>query len=80
MQVVGKIGEVVEVDSKGRIVIPVSIRDRFGIGGGSKLVLELRDSEILPKKYEIDVLAISHSDSHTVQLVVSREILFMNFS
>jgi AbrB family looped-hinge helix DNA binding protein len=43
----GKMGEVVEVDEKGRILIPISIRNTLGIEKGVKLVLEIRGSEIV---------------------------------
>jgi AbrB family looped-hinge helix DNA binding protein len=40
-------GEVVETDSKGRIVIPSSIRNKFGLDKGSQLLIESRDNEIV---------------------------------
>ena len=40
-------GEVVEIDSKGRIVIPSSIRNKFGLSDGARLVIEIRDDEIV---------------------------------
>jgi AbrB family looped-hinge helix DNA binding protein len=40
-------GEVVEVDSNGRIVIPISIRDKLGIENGVRLVLEIKGDEIV---------------------------------
>ncbi len=35
MQEVGNVGEIVEVDAKGRIVIPIELREKFGIEKGS---------------------------------------------
>jgi AbrB family looped-hinge helix DNA binding protein len=43
----GKMGEVVEVDSKGRIAIPSSIRNKFGLGKGKQSVVEIRGDEIV---------------------------------
>jgi AbrB family looped-hinge helix DNA binding protein len=43
----GKMGEIVEMDSKGRIVIPSSIRNRFGLGEGALLLIEIRGDEIV---------------------------------
>ena len=40
-------GEIVEVDSKGRIVIPSSIRSKLGLGEGTQLVLEVRGDEVV---------------------------------
>jgi len=40
-------GEVVEVDSKGRIVIPSSIRNKFGLSEGTQLVIEIGDDKIV---------------------------------
>jgi len=42
--------EVVEVDSKGRIVIPNSIRSKFGFKEGTQLVIEIRSDEIVVRK------------------------------
>lgn len=46
-------GEIVEMDEKGRIVIPISVRNTFGIEKGVKLVLEIRGNEIVITKIEI---------------------------
>jgi AbrB family looped-hinge helix DNA binding protein len=46
-------GEIVEVDEKGRILIPISIRNTLGIEKGVKLVLEIRGSEIVITRIEI---------------------------
>jgi len=40
-------GEVVEVDSKGRIVIPISIRNKLALKEGDQLVAEIRSDEIV---------------------------------
>jgi len=40
-------GEIVEMDSKGRIVIPSSIRNKFGLSDGVHLVIEIRGDEIV---------------------------------
>jgi len=40
-------GEMVEVDSKGRIVIPSSIRSRFGLNAGAQLVVDIRNDEVV---------------------------------
>jgi len=45
-------GEMVEVDSKGRIVIPIHIRNTLGIEKGAKLILEIRHSEIVITRLE----------------------------
>ncbi|MGD0550677.1 MAG: AbrB/MazE/SpoVT family DNA-binding domain-containing protein [Candidatus Bathyarchaeia archaeon] len=34
-------GEIVEVDEKGRIVIPATVREKLGVGKGSQLTLEI---------------------------------------
>jgi len=39
--------EVVEVDSKGRIVIPCEIRDKLGLSESSILVVDIRGDEIV---------------------------------
>lgn len=43
-------GEVVEVDSKGRIVIPSSIRSKLGLEKGTSLQAEVRGDEIVLSK------------------------------
>lgn len=45
-------GEVVEVDEKGRILIPISIRNILSIEKGIKLVLEVRDNQIVITRIE----------------------------
>jgi len=49
----GKMAEIVEVDEKGRIVIPSSIRDKLGIERGAKLVLEVGDNEIVLSRIDV---------------------------
>jgi AbrB family looped-hinge helix DNA binding protein len=40
-------GEIVEVDSKGRIVIPSSIRNKLGLSEGTTLVVEVKGDEVV---------------------------------
>ncbi len=49
----GKMGEVVEVDEKGRILIPISMRNALGIEKGLKLVLDIRGREIVIARIDI---------------------------
>ena len=40
-------GEVVEMDSKGRVVIPSEIRNKLGLSETSTLVVDIRGEEIV---------------------------------
>ncbi len=44
--------EVISVSSKGQIVIPEKVRERFGINPGTKLVLIEKEDTLLLKKEE----------------------------
>ncbi|MGB9717000.1 MAG: AbrB/MazE/SpoVT family DNA-binding domain-containing protein [Thermoproteota archaeon] len=41
---------VTKISSKGQVVIPKEIRDRFGILPGEKIIVMTRDEEIILKK------------------------------
>jgi len=43
----GEMGEVVEMDSKGRVVIPSEIRNKLGLSETSTLVVDIRGEEIV---------------------------------
>ncbi len=45
MQEVRNVGRIVEMDGKGRIVIPKTIRERLGLLDGSKIIVESADGE-----------------------------------
>lgn len=55
-------GEIVEMDSKGRILIPISIRNTLGIEKGVKLVLEIRDNQIVITRIEIQPAKEGHQE------------------
>lgn len=44
-----KMGKITELEERGRIVIPKSIRQELKIRAGQKLLIEKRDSEIVLK-------------------------------
>jgi len=47
-------GEVVEVDEKGRIVIPGDVRDKLGLKKGDSISLEVQDHSIVLAKLETE--------------------------
>jgi len=52
----GKMGEVVEIDSKGRIVIPSSIRNKLGLSAGTALVVDIKGDEIVLSQIATEVV------------------------
>lgn len=56
-------GEVVEVDSKRRIVIPSPIRNKFGLSEGAQLVVEIRDDGIALHKIATETPEKIRSDN-----------------
>ncbi len=46
-------GEIVEIDDKGRIVIPKNVRDQLGFVDGSKLVIESDGKKIILRGLEL---------------------------
>jgi AbrB family looped-hinge helix DNA binding protein len=49
----GKMGEVVQIDSKGRIVIPRPIRNRLGLREGTQVLVEATGEEIVLSRVQI---------------------------
>lgn len=48
-----------KVGPKGQVVIPKMFRKAIGVGPGSKVIFELRGSELLVKKPRIDIVKIA---------------------
>jgi len=46
-------GEIVEVDEKGRIVIPSSIRTKLGLGEGTQLVVAIISDQITISRIQV---------------------------
>lgn len=47
IQKVGKMGWVVKMDEKGRVVIPAEVRNKLGLKRGYAIILELKDSQLV---------------------------------
>jgi len=47
----------VEVDDRGRITIPVALRDRLGIVPGDELAIELDEGRLVVRPEQADLLA-----------------------
>lgn len=61
-------GEVVEMDNKGRIAIPSSIRNRFGLNEGAHLVVETRDDEIVVCKIHREAAGLAKENERASSL------------
>jgi len=59
MQEVGKMGWVVKMDEKGRVVIPVEVREKFGLQRGTYLILEARGNQLVLFAYDQAATEIS---------------------
>jgi AbrB family looped-hinge helix DNA binding protein len=45
---------IISVDKAGRVVLPKDVRKRLGLAGGGILLMELRESEVVLKRSEIE--------------------------
>ena len=49
----------VEVDDRGRITIPVALRDRLGILPGDELAIELDEGRLVVRPEQADLLTVT---------------------
>jgi len=63
-------GEIVEVDSQGRIVIPSSIRNKFGLKEGTQLAVETKSDGIAVHK--ISEIGVNRTKSDNPKDFLSR--------
>lgn len=49
----------VEVDDRGRITIPVALRDRLGILPGEELEIEIEDGRLIVRPEQVDLVTVT---------------------
>ena len=58
-------GEIVKIDEKGRIVIPVEIRDKMGLKKGDNLTLDVKDIRLILSPIRTDIPDLKENNSST---------------